>query len=78
MGIGTIMDADNIILIGLGEHKSKAVADLVEGPLSSFCPGSVLQNHESAIIVLDQQAASDLKLYDYYIHTEKMKLEYMC
>ena len=78
MGIGTIMEAQNILLLGLGKHKSKAVADLVEGPLSSFCPGSVLQNHESAIIVLDQEAASDLKLYDYYIHTEKMKLEYMC
>ncbi len=78
MGIGTIMEAQNILLLGLGKHKSKAVADLVEGPLSSFCPGSVLQNHENAVIVLDQEAASELKLYDYYVHTEKMKLKYMC
>ncbi|MDC1220474.1 hypothetical protein N8002_00250 [Candidatus Thioglobus sp.] len=78
MGIGTIMDADNIILIGLGKHKSKAVADLVEGPISSFCPGSVLQNHQNVIIVLDSLAASELKLYDYYIHTEKMYLKFMC
>ena len=54
------MDAKNILLLGLGQHKSKAVADLVEGPLSSFCPGSVLQYHENAIIVLDQLAASNL------------------
>ena len=78
MGIGTIMEAKNILLLGLGQHKSKAVADLVEGPLSSFCPGSVLQNHENAIVVLDQLAASSLKLYDYYIHSEKMNVEYMC
>ena len=78
MGIGTIMDADNIILIGLGKHKSKAVADLVEGPISSFYPGSVLQNHQNVVIVLDNLAASDLKLYDYYIHTEKMYLKFMC
>ena len=77
MGIGTIMEAKNILLLGLGQHKSKAVADLVEGPLSSFCPGSVLQNHENAVIVLDQLAASNLKLYDYYIHSEKMNVEYM-
>ena len=77
MGIGTIMEAQNILLLGLGQHKSKAVADLVEGPLSSFCPGSVLQNHENAVIVLDQLAASNLKLYDYYIHSEKMNVEYM-
>ena len=78
MGIGTIMEAQNIILIGLGKHKSKAVADLVEGPVSSFCPGSVLQNHRNAVVVLDNLAASNLKLYDYYIHTEKMYLEFMC
>ena len=77
MGIGTIMDAENIILLGLGQHKSRAVADLVEGPLSSFCPGSALQNHANAIVVLDQLAASNLKLYDYYIQTEKMNVEYM-
>jgi len=78
MGIGTIMDAANIILIGLGKHKSKAVADLVEGPISSFCPGSALQNHQNVVIVLDSLAASGLKLYDYYIHTEKMYLKFMC
>jgi len=78
MGIGTIMEAQNIILIGLGKHKSKAVADLVEGPVSSFCPGSALQNHGNVVVVLDNLAASNLKLYDYYIHTEKMYQEYMC
>ena len=78
MGIGTIMEAENILLIGLGKNKSKAVADLVEGPISSFCPGSALQNHQNVVIVLDNLAASDLKLYDYYIHTEKMYREYMC
>ena len=78
MGIGTIMDAESILLIGLGKHKSKSVADLIEGPISAFCPGSVLQNHQNVVIVLDSLAASDLKLYDYYIHTEKMYLEFMC
>ena len=47
MGIGTIMEAKNILLIGLGKHKSKAVAEVIEGPLSAFCPGSALQNHEN-------------------------------
>ena len=78
MGIGTIIDDKNILLIGLGKHKSKAVADVVEGPLSAFCPGSALQNHPNATIVLDELAASDLKLYDYYIQTEKMKTKYNC
>ena len=78
MGIGTIMEAENILLIGLGKHKSKAVADVIEGPLSAFCPGSILQNHPNATIVIDKLAASELKLYDYYIQTEKMKSKYNC
>ena len=78
MGIGTIMEAKNILLIGLGKHKSKAVAEVIEGPLSAFCPGSALQNHENVTVILDKLAAADLKLYDYYIQTEKMKSEYNC
>ena len=78
MGIGTIMEAQNIVLIGLGKHKSKAVAEVIEGPLSAFCPGSILQNHQNATIILDKLAASELKLYDYYIQTEKMKSKYDC
>jgi glucosamine-6-phosphate deaminase len=50
---------------------------LVEGPISSFCPGSILQNHQNVVIVLDNLAASDLKLYDYYKHAEKMHLKFM-
>ena len=78
MGIGTIMEAKNILLIGLGKHKSKAVAEVIEGPLSAFCPGSALQNHQNVTVILDKLAAADLKLYDYYIQTEKMKSEYNC
>ena len=78
MGIGTIMEAQNILLIGLGKHKSKAVAKMIEGPLSSFCPGSILQNHQNATVVLDEPAALDLKLYDYYMHAERMKSKYNC
>ena len=78
MGIGTIMEAKSILLIGLGKHKSKAVADVIEGPLSAFCPGSALQNHKNVTVVLDTLAAKDLKLFDYYIQTEKMKSKYNC
>jgi glucosamine-6-phosphate deaminase len=76
MGIGTIMEAKQILLLGLGKHKSQAVAEIIEGPVSSFFPGSILQLHKNVIVALDKHAASDLKLYDYYIHTEKMHQAY--
>ena len=78
MGISTIMEAKQIILTGLGKHKSQAIADAIEGPITSFCPGSILQMHENVIVVIDEYAASKLKLLDYYIHTEKMHQQYMC
>ena len=78
VGIGTIMEAKQILLLGLGKYKSTAIAEVIEGPVSSFFPGSILQQHKNVIVVVDKHAASDLKLYDYYIHTEKMHQEYMC
>ena len=39
---------------------------MIEGPLSAACPASALQMHRKATIVLDQAAASRLKLRDYY------------
>ena len=65
-GLGTIMDARRVLLVAQGEGKAHAVAQAVEGPLSSMCPGSVLQLHPDATILLDEAAASELTLTDYY------------
>jgi glucosamine-6-phosphate deaminase len=65
-GLGTIMDARRVILVAQGEGKARAVAQAVEGPLSSMCPGSVLQLHPDATILLDEAAASELTLTEYY------------
>ncbi|MEO2020264.1 MAG: glucosamine-6-phosphate deaminase, partial [Pirellulaceae bacterium] len=45
MGVATIMDARKIILLANGANKSSAVAAAVEGPVTSMCTASVLQNH---------------------------------
>lgn len=66
MGIGTIMRADEVVLLAYGEGKAEAAAAMIEGPLSAACPASALQMHRKATIVLDQAAASRLKLRDYY------------
>ncbi|WBU59306.1 glucosamine-6-phosphate deaminase [Paracoccus albus] len=66
MGIGTIMRADEVVLLAYGDSKAEAAAAMIEGPLSAACPASALQMHRKATIVLDQAAASRLKLRDYY------------
>jgi glucosamine-6-phosphate deaminase len=68
-GLGTILDARELVLVAQGEGKADAIAAAVEGPLTSFVPGSALQLHEHAMVVVDQAAASKLKLADYYTYT---------
>ena len=58
MGIGSIMKAKKIILIATGASKADAVKAMVNGPVTPQCPASILQQHEDAIIFLDEAAAS--------------------
>ena len=65
-GIGTILEARNLILIATGANKADAVHALVEGPLSAFCPASALQVHNHATVIVDEDAASKLNELDNY------------
>lgn len=65
-GLGTIREAGCAVLVALGENKAQAVRAMVEGPVSAWCPASVLQLHPRAVVVLDPGAASALTLLDYY------------
>lgn len=67
-GLGTILEARHLVLVATGEAKAAAVAAMVEGPLTAFCPASVLQLHPRATVLLDAGAASRLRLADYYRH----------
>jgi glucosamine-6-phosphate deaminase len=60
MGIGTIMQAKEILIEAYGENKAQAVAQMVEGSVTTDCPASVLQQHPNVTVVLDQAAASQL------------------
>lgn len=66
MGIGTILEARQCLLLAFGERKAQAVAGAIEGPLSAMNPASSLQLHPQAKVFLDAGAASLLKHADYY------------
>lgn len=76
MGIGTVMDAASVLLLAFGEGKAKAVSQAVEGAISAFTPASVLQMHKHTKVILDEQAASLLKLKDYYSWVYEKKPEW--
>ena len=72
-GLGTILEARHVILIATGAQKAQAVRDLVEGPVAAICAASVLQLHPHATILVDEAAASSLRLADYYRHSYENK-----
>ena len=57
MGIGTIMEARQNLLLAFGENKADAVAGTVEGPITAINPASILQMHPVAKVCLDEPAA---------------------
>ncbi|HHT43136.1 MAG TPA: glucosamine-6-phosphate deaminase [Firmicutes bacterium] len=60
MGIKTIMQAKEIILMASGGSKADAIYAAVYGPVTTEVPASVLQLHPAATLVVDQAAASKL------------------
>lgn len=65
-GLGTIARAKRLVLLAFGEAKAAALAGAVEGPVTASLPGSAVQLHEHATIVVDEAAASALRFADYY------------
>lgn len=66
MGVGTILDAIEVLLLATGEHKAAIVAKAIEGPITSMVTASALQLHPNCKVVLDEAAASRLQGRDYY------------
>lgn len=61
MGVGTIMDANTLMLVATGETKAAAIRAALEGPVTGMCPATVVQMHRFAHVVLDGEAASALE-----------------
>ena len=66
MGVGTILEARRILLMATGENKASAIAAAVEGPVTSMITASALQLHEDVTTYVDEPAASELKMIEYY------------
>jgi glucosamine-6-phosphate deaminase len=66
MGVGTILEARQILLLANGAKKADAVAQMVEGPVTAMITASALQMHPSAKVFLDEAAAGKLRMREYY------------
>ncbi len=76
MGVGTIMEAKEIIMLASGAKKATIVAEAIEGPITAQVSASVLQMHPHVTVIVDKEAGAKLKRADYYrwIFQEKKRL----
>ncbi|MDO5719468.1 MAG: glucosamine-6-phosphate deaminase [Actinomycetaceae bacterium] len=65
-GLGTIMEARRLVLVAQGRAKARAIRELVEGAVSIRWPATIMQMHPDAWVLIDEDAASELDMIDYY------------
>ena len=62
VGVGTIMDAKEVLILVNGHNKARALYQAVEGSVNHMWTVSVLQMHPKGIIVCDDAATVELKV----------------
>jgi len=62
VGVGTVMDAREVMIIVNGRNKARALKAVVEDGVNHMWTLSCLQTHPKAIIVCDEEATEELKV----------------
>ncbi|MFD1008328.1 glucosamine-6-phosphate deaminase [Oceanisphaera ostreae] len=60
VGLGTLLDAEEVMLLVTGEHKALALQAAVEGEIAPLWPISCLRIHQRSMIVCDKAATHAL------------------
>ncbi|MBP1532082.1 MAG: glucosamine-6-phosphate deaminase [Alphaproteobacteria bacterium] len=74
IGISTIMEAQEVMIMASGKQKSQAIQKAIEGNITHAWPISVLQKHLQGIIVCDKEAASALSAETIQYFTDLQKV----
>ena len=62
VGVGTLLDAEEVLILVTGHNKALALQACVEGPVNHLWTISALQLHRRAIVVCDEPATQELKV----------------
>ena len=76
VGIGTVMDAKEVLIVVNGHNKARALQQAIEGGINQMWTITALQLHPKGIIVCDEAACAELKVstYQYFKDIEKDNL----
>ena len=66
MGVGTILEAREILMVVTGAKKASILAKATEGPITAMISATALQLHPNCKVITDEAAASELQGQDYY------------
>lgn len=77
VGVGTILDAKEVLIVVNGHNKARALAQVVEGAINQMWTITALQLHEKGIIVCDESSTVELKVgtYNYFKDIEAEHLD---
>jgi len=70
VGVGTVMDAKEVLIIVNGHNKARALCQAVEGSVNHMWTITALQLHQRGIIVCDESATVELKVGTYHYFKE--------
>jgi len=62
VGVGTVLDAQEVVLIITGAHKSLALQKCIEGPVNHMWTLSSIQLHQHSMVVVDDDATLELQV----------------
>ncbi|MDF1823679.1 MAG: glucosamine-6-phosphate deaminase [Verrucomicrobiales bacterium] len=60
MGVGTILKAENLVLMAWGSNKAEIVKEASEGRMTDRVSASFLQTHDHAVFLIDSAASAHL------------------
>ncbi len=77
VGVGTVMDAKEVLIMVNGHGKAQALRHVIEEPINHMWTISALQMHQHGIIVCDEAACDQLTVgtYKYFLDIEKDNLD---
>ena len=76
VGVGTVMDAKEVLVLVTGHNKARALHQAIEGAVNHMWTITALQLHPRGIIICDEDATVELKVgtYKHFKDIEKNNL----
>ena len=70
IGVGTLLDAEEVLILVTGYNKALALQAAVEGAVNHLWTVSALQLHSHSVVVCDEPATQELKIKTVKYFTE--------